>query len=56
MMKWRPDGHMVGYGRAWVLCMLDLSVSIKDRSGGGPLIKFEQYQVHASDMGTSKPT
>ena len=32
------------------------TVSIKDRVVVHPLSKFEQYQVHASDMGTSKPT
>ena len=32
------------------------TVSIKDRIVVHPLSKFEQYQVHASIMGTSKPT
>jgi hypothetical protein len=28
---------MIGYGRAWVMCMLEPFVSIKDCSSGGPI-------------------
>ena len=54
LLNWRPDGYDRLYGKTWVLCMLGPSESIKDRPEVGPLIKFEQYRMHASDMGTSK--
>ena len=46
---------MSGDAMAWVVCMFGPAVSIKDRAVVHPLSKFEQYQVYASDMGTSKP-
>jgi hypothetical protein len=45
---------MVYYDMTWAMCMLDCLGLLTNILLMDLLSKFKQYQVHASDMGTSK--